>query len=175
MKAYYYIVLVLLLVGCVPPNRPTQPTDSLQADSVYLMADFRYYGDYYQSGHQVYAIDLLSEGLQFDSLGHITGTGYNLYLSDVFAGAADSLGLPAGEYEMDSVARENSFLRGMNFEGSVTGCYLLAIQQDQLKSITLFTSGRMQVEYEADDIVLDMTLYTEDSLVYRGRYVGECR
>lgn len=175
MKYYYYIILMLLAVGCAPQNKPTKPAEGLLADSIYTTADFRHYGDYYQSGHQVYAIDMLSDGLQYDSLGYITGSGYNLYLSDVFAGAADSVLLPAGRYEMDSVAREGGFLRGMNFDGNVTGCYLLEISNDQLKRIVLFASGSMQVAYEGDNVALDLTLYTVDSVRYNAMYIGEWR
>ena len=115
----------------------------------------------------------MSDGLQYDSLGYITGTGYNLYLSDVFTGLADSLGLPAGSYKMDSVAREGTFLRGMDFDGNITGCYLLEISNDQLKRIVLFTSGSMQVAYEGEEIILDLTLYTADSLQYKAMYLGK--
>lgn len=173
MKYCYYIILMLLLLGCIPQNKPTKPAEGLQADSIYTIADIRHYGDYYQSGHHVYAVDLLSDGLQYDSLGYITGTGYNLYLSDVFTGLADSLGLPAGSYEMDSVAREGTFLRGMDFDGNITGCYLLEISNDQLKRIVLFTSGSMQVAYEGEEIILDLTLYTADSLQYNVMYLGK--
>ena len=168
MKAYLYIALVLLLVACQPPNRPTKPTGLQQVDSVYTQADFRAYGDYYNSNHQVYAIDLLSDGLVYDSVWHISGTGCNLFLSDVFVSAEDTMGLPAGSYEMDSVARVGSFLRGMNFEGNITGTYLLEINEDKIQRMILFRTGHMTVDYVADDL----HLYTEDSTHYHATYMG---
>ena len=145
MKHYIYIVLFLFLVGCNPYNRPTHPSSppTLKADSVYTTADFRQHGDYYNTGHQVFAIDLLSEGLVYDSAFHISGSGCNLFLSDIFVHAD----LVAGHYKMDSVAKDMTFLRGMNFEGNITGTYLLHINEDKIQKIVLFTSGSMDIEY----------------------------
>ena len=70
MKAYWYIAIFILAVACKPQNKPIS-SEILQLDSVFTTADFRMYGDYYESGHQVYAIDLLSEGLAYDSTWHI--------------------------------------------------------------------------------------------------------
>ena len=95
-----------MAVACTPHNKPTKPTTNQQVDSIYTESDFRRYDDYYNSGHQVYAIDLLSEGLDYDSTGHIVGTGCNLYLSDIFAPKDSIMRLPAGTYTMDSVAKE---------------------------------------------------------------------
>ena len=80
--------------------------------------------------------------------------------------------MPAGYYEMDSVAKEMTFLRGMSFEGNVTGTYLLLITEDQIQRILLMTGGNMTIAYEADDVVLDFNLYTEDSTHYHATYTG---
>jgi hypothetical protein len=141
-------------------------------DSVFTTADFRMYGDYYESGHQVYAIDLLSEGLAYDSTWHISGTGCNLFLSDVFAAKDSTSRLPAGTYTMDSVANEMSFLRGMYFDGDVTGTYLLTIEEDKIQRIMLFVGGTMTIDYVDDHVALDINLYLADSTRYHARYVG---
>ena len=172
MKTYLYIALALLVIACKPQNTPTTPDTIMQADSVYTTADFRAYGDHYNSGHQIYAIDLLSEGLTYDSTWHISGSGYNLYLSDVIVHKDSTKRLPEGTYYMDSVATENTFLRGMQFEGNVTGTYLLEIKDNFMQRITLFTSGVMTIAYEQQNILLDFTLYTADSVCYRATYNG---
>lgn len=172
MKAYLYIVLVFLLVACQPPNNPSKPSGVLQMDSVYTQADFRAYGDYYNSNHQVYAIDLLSDGLEYDSVWHISGTGCNLFLSDVFVHKDSVTRLPAGVYQMDSLAKEMCFLRGMYFEGNVTGTYLLTIEEDKIERILLFTAGIMTIDYDDEDVVIDFELYTADSVRYHGMYQG---
>jgi hypothetical protein len=171
MKNYIYILLFLFVVSCKPYNGPTNPGSQpiLKADSVYVTADFRQYGDYYNTGHQVFAIDLLSEGLKYDSAFHISGSGYNLFLSDIFV--SDTL--VAGDYEMDSVAKDMTFLRGMDFEGNITGTYLLHISKDTIQQIVLFTSGSMYITLEKDSIQLDFELYTTDSTLYRATYKGE--
>ena len=171
MKAYWYIAIFVLAVACKPQNKPTS-SEILQLDSVFTTADFRMYGDYYESGHQVYAIDLLSDGLHYDSTWHISGSGCNLYLSDIFAHKDSTTRLPAGTYTMDSVANEMNFLRGMYFDGDVTGTYLLSIENDQIQRIILFTRGTMTIDYIDDDVVLNFHLYLADSTLYRATYTG---
>jgi hypothetical protein len=168
MKKYIYIALLLCVVAC-HPNNGNNPQPPIVLDNIMTTADFRYYGDYYNSGHQVFAIDMLSDGLSYDSSYHITGSGCNLFLSDVFT-TADRL--PAGHYQMDSVAKDYTFLRGMDYEGSVTGCYLLLINEDKIQKIILFTSGSMDVSYVEEDIHLDFSLYTADSAAYHASYTG---
>lgn len=171
MKAYWYIAIFVLVVACKPQNKPTS-SEILQLDSVFTTADFRMYGDYYESGHQVYAIDLLSEGLAYDSTWHISGTGCNLFLSDIFAAKDSTTRLPAGTYTMDSVANEMNFLRGMYFDGDVTGTYLLTIEEDKIQRIMLFIGGTMTIDYVDDHVALDFNLYLADSTRYHARYVG---
>lgn len=176
MKHFIHILILVLLVSCDPPiNRPQTPTPTtptLDVDSVYTTADFRSYGDYYNTGLEVFAVDLLSEGLIYDSTFHISGSGCNLYLSDIFV-HGDSL--PAGHYQMDSVAREMTFLRGMDFEGNITGTYLLQISKDQIQKIILFKSGNMDVKYIDQEIHLEFELYTADSIHYHAIYQGPSR
>lgn len=169
MRNVIYLLLLLLVASCNPINNPNTPTKPVIADSVFVCADFRKYGDYYKTGHQVYAIDLLSQGLEYDSLFHIQGSGYNLFLSDIFT---TSKSLPAGHYQMDSVAKDMTFLRGMDFEGSITGTYLLQISENKIQRITLFTGGSMDVAYLEDEILLNFKLYTADSTLYHATYQG---
>lgn len=176
MKEYIFILLTLLgIVACKPINPATPPSstqNTITEDSLFVTADFRKHGDYYNTGHQVYAIDLLSEGLSYDSLFRIEGSGCNLFLSDIFS-IADSL--PSGHYTMDSLARDNTFLRGMYFEENITGTYLLVIDQNRIQRIILFTSGSMDVSYIDNDIHLNLTLYTSDSTRYHAIYQGPAR
>ena len=132
MRNAIYLILLLLVASCNPIYNPNKPSRPSAADSVFVCADFRKHGDYYNTGHQVYAIDLLSQGLEYDSLFHIQGSGYNLFLSDIFT---TSTSLPAGHYQMDSVAKDMTFLRGMDFEGSITGTYLLQISENKIQRI----------------------------------------
>lgn len=171
MKHIVFILLLVFLVSCDSPiNRPpTPPTPTLKMDSVYTTADFRSYGDYYNANLQVFAIDLLSEGLAYDSTFHISGSGCNLFLSDIFT-TCDSI--PAGRYKMDSVAQEMTFLRGMDFEGNITGTYLLHINEDKIQQIVLFNRGSMDVDYTAEGVKIDFKLYTADSTYYHATYQG---
>ncbi len=168
MRNVVYILLLILIASCKKSNSVIYPS-RIPLDSVYITADFRTHGDYYNTGLQVYAIDLLSDGLVYDSTYHIYGTGCNLYLSDVFA-KTDSLA--AGHYVMDSTVKDMTFLRGMDFEGSITGSYLLQLREDKIDKILLFTSGTMDVQYIENDIRIDFSLYTSDSTHYQAYYIG---
>jgi hypothetical protein len=177
MKNFIYILILVLLISCDPPiNRPQTPTPTtptLDVDSIYTTADFRTYGDYYNTGLKVFAVDLLSEGLEYDTAYHICGTGCNLFLSDIFTNC-DSL--PAGHYKMDSIAKDMTFLKGMYFEGgNITGTYLLQIKDTAIQRIVLFESGSMDVKYTDQGTHLDFKLYTADSTYYHATYQGPSR
>ena len=175
MRHFIPILLVAFMVGCNTPiyNPPTPTTPTLEMDSMYTTADFRRHGDYYNTGLEVFAVDLLSQGLEYDTAHHICGTGCNLFLSDIFT-HCDSL--PAGHYEIDSVAKDMTFLRGMYFEGgNITGTYLLQIKDTTIQRIVLFESGSMDVAYTPDGIQMDFKLYTADSVYYHATYQGQTK
>ena len=54
----------------------------------------------------------------------------------------------------------------------MTGTYLLQIQDGQMQRITLFTGGKMTVDYVEDDMVMDFELYLADSTRYHATYTG---
>lgn len=172
MKAFLYIIMILLVIACKPHNKPIEKPITTQLDSIYTIADFRLHGDYYNSGHQVYAIDLLSGELTYDSLGYIIGSGCNLYISDIFAPKDSTLQLPAGTYLMDSTAKDMTFLHGMYFTPNITGTYLLEIKDNQIQRIILFTAGSMVIEYVDGDTILNLNLYTADSTHYQAMFYG---
>lgn len=172
MKIFNYILPILIaLSACQPKNSPSW-NNQKQIDSLFVVADIQMHEQYYPLlDQQVFSIDLLSQGLSFDSANHIVGTGYNLYISDIFLPLTDTC-LQAGLYRMDSTARAYTFLPYMNFEGEITGCYLLDIQNNNLTRILGFTTGEMQVEYVGKDLRLDLMLYTADSTRYHAMYQG---
>lgn len=171
----YIFLLFILFVACDPSYNNNAPTDGVMTeyDSVYTLADIQWHKQYYPMlERQVFSIDLLSEGLSFDSTNHIVGTGYNLYISDIFLPLATTC-LQSGIYQMDSTASSYTFLPYMYFEGNITGCYLLDIQESNIQQIIGFTTGTMQLEYIGEnDIRLDLLLYTADSIRYHAMYEG---
>ena len=171
MKAYWYIAIFVLAVACKPQNKPTS-SEILQLDSVFTTTDLRMIKYYYKNRQQVKEKDQLSEKIANDYTSHISGTGCNLFLSDIFTAKDSTSRLPAGTYTMDSVANEMSFLRGMYFDGDVTGTYLLTIEEDKIQRIMLFIGGTMTIDYVDDHVALDFNLYLADSTRYHARYVG---
>ncbi len=174
MKHILHILpLLLLLASCHSPHHSNMPNE-LAYDSVYTIADLQWHKQYYPTlDQQVFSVDLLTDGLAFDSAYHITGTGLNLFFSDIFLPLTDSL-LTEGAYCMDTTASSYTFLPYMNFDGNITGCYMLDIQESSIKRIIGFTSGEFEIHYVGDDIRMDITLFQADSTCYRAVYQGPC-
>lgn len=173
MRIFKYILpLFVILTACQTTRKP-QIENIVLYDSVYVVADMQWHKQYYPLlERQVFSIDLLSEGLTFDSAHHITGTGLNLYFSDIFTSMNDSW-LQDGVYRMDTTAEVNTFLPYQQFEGgNITGCYLLDIQESKIQRIIGFTAGAFEISLLGEDIRMDISLYTADSTLYRATYQG---
>lgn len=172
MRFIKNILPLLLLVSACQPHVNT-PVDMLgQYDSVYVIADMQWHRQYYPIlERQVFSIDLLSDGLTFDADYHIEGSGCNLYFSDIFLPMTDSL-LPDGRYRMDTLPNTQTFLPYMQFEGGVTGCYMLDIKENQIQRIIGFTAGEFEITTLGEDIRMDISLYLPDSTRYHAIYQG---
>ena len=168
----YILPLLVTFVACRPINQPD--TDSaIGYDSVYVIADIQWHQQYYPLlDRQVFSIDLLNKGLEFDSTNHIVGTGVNLYFSDIFLPLTDTV-LKEGIYSMSSTPDAYTFLPYMYFEGNITGCYMLNIQEGNIERIIGFTAGNFEIiSMENNDIHMDISLYTADSTHYHAIYQG---
>jgi hypothetical protein len=108
--------------------------------------------------------------LELDSAQHIKGTGYNLYLSDIFV--PDSL-LATGTYLSDSTGAAFTFLSGRDYDGYPYGTYILKIEEDKITSILLIDSGA--ITYRNDSLLF--TLYYQNAegrtVTYQPCYQGE--
>ncbi len=172
-KGYIILLLLAMLTACQHGNK-NETEDAMPYDSIYVIADLQWHKQYYPLlDRQVFSVDLLTEGLAFDSAYHITGTGLNLYFSDIFLSMTDSV-LQEGIYCMDTTTQVRTFLPYKDFEGgNITGCYMLDIQESQIQRIIGFTAGELQLEYISEkDICLDILLYTTDSTRYHATYQG---
>lgn len=174
MKKIVYILSVLAAVftAC----KSNQPSNYRGLPKEYQSAYQQIYGHCYDSlpDVAVVALDLYSDGLKLDKDKQIKGTGYNLYLSDIFV--PDSL-LEAGEYKSiprDSLSSStysissHSFLPGRDFEGYPTGMYILNIEKDKVINIQLLDSGSFV--YRNDSLLF--TLYYRNT--YGGRATYRC-
>lgn len=156
-----YILFVIGLIGC----RPT-PSAYRGLPKTYATAYEQIHGHCYDSIAQaVVSLDLYSAGLELNKENHIVGTGYNLYLSDIFV--PDSL-LEEGMYRSDSTGAAFTFLSGRDYEGYPFGAYILNIENDQVKQIQLLDSGNFV--YRNDSILF--TLYYKN--VYGSRATYQC-
>lgn len=177
MKIIKHILPILFLItACDPTHKgdDPQPNNGMLAyDSIYYTADIQQHGNYYPGLEcEVLSIDLLSDGLAFDSSYHIQGSGLNLYLSDIFL--PDSVNtLQDGIYHMDTTAQPFTFLPYMYFEGNITGCYLLDIKEDNIQKIIGFTAGDMTVTTIGEEIALDFVLYVDSTSRYHATYHGQ--
>ena len=158
MKKYLiYItfgVVVLLMAAC--RQYPSEVRKGIPSE--YSEGWLEIYGQCYDSIAQgVVALDLYSDELTLDADHRMKGTGYNLYISDIFV--ADSQ-LTSGMYHSDTTAQRFTFLPGRKFEGTPTGMYLLYVEKDQLLDVVLLDSGTIAVRDTTDGLTdLKMTFY----------------
>ena len=130
----------------------------------YEIAYEEIYGHCYDSvPYAVVALDLYSDGIELDKNHKITGTGYNLYLSDIFV--PDSL-LEEGTYKSDTTAQPFTFLPGRDYEGLPHGLYLLKIEESKVSSIQVLDSGSFV--YRNDSLLF--TLYYRNTYGSRAKY-----
>lgn len=171
MKQIRTILLALVCVLCAcNPNAPTRRYSLNEFNTVYV----RTYGHCYDSVPMaVVSLDFYTPDLYLDSAERMQGTGYNLYLSDVFV--PDSL-LENGTYKSDTSALAFTFLPGKSFEGTPTGCYLLTVEEGSLTNIQLIDSGTMVVKDTLGGLKdIQLTYYTHSNTSYfsnRQRYTS---
>lgn len=141
MKHIFRIIIILAAVSfaaCKGNNTPVKP-DPIDLELTH--GSLLFYGTYYEGlPLNVVAMDLYSKDITFDQSGYIRGSGTNLYLSDIFLPLTDSIPAP-GTYRCDTTAEVNTFLPGMDFEGSPTGTYLLQIKDDAIAQLILFNDS----------------------------------
>ncbi len=133
------------------------------------------YGRCYDSvPYNVVAVDLYSDGLTLNAKHLMQGTGYNLFLSDIFVdtdAASGSSQLPAGKYHSDTTALPYTFLPGKDYEGYPHGMYILHIEEDKITGIQVIDSGYMVVRDTTDGLRdLQFTLYYKNAYGYTTTY-----
>ena len=152
-------VSLLTALAVFASCKPNNSTPKRGMPDTYTLAYEEVYGHCYDSiPYAVVALDLYSDGLELDKNHRIQGTGYNLYLSDIFV--PDSL-LEEGEYKSLNIKHSTlniqpyTFLPGMDFEGYPHGMYLLNIEESRVVQIQLLDSGAFT--YRNDSLLF--TLY----------------
>ena len=165
MKKYILILGIVLL--CISACRRYQPAHYRGLPLQYTSAYQQTYGHCYDSLPEVavVALDLYSEGLDLDKNNVIRGTGYNLYISDIFV--PDSL-LVTGEYKSETTAEAFTFLPGKDYEGTPHGMYILNIEKDKVIQIQVLDSGSFA--YRNDSLIF--TLYYRNA--YGGKATYQC-
>lgn len=172
MKSRYYIFVCIIALGWAG-CKPYSPSPYKGMPKEYVLGYEEIYGHCYDSiPSAVVALDLYSDGLTLDQNHRIQGTGYNLYISDIFV--PDSL-LEEGAYKsipQDSLSAFNfqlssfRFLPGRDYEGLPHGIYVLKIEEDQIASIQVLDSGSFV--YRNDSLLF--TMYYKNAYGSRAKY-----
>lgn len=167
--------VLIFLVSC----KPSTPSVRQDFPAEYDLAYQEIYGHFYDSvPYPVVALDLYSEGLTLNKDHKMEGTGYNLYLSDIFVpdrllaeGEYTSLSLGEGRGEASSI-RPYTFLAGRDYEGTPHGMYILSVGDGKIASIQVLDSGSFV--YRNDSLLF--TLYYRNSrgekCIYRPVFGG---
>lgn len=172
---YMIIALQTFVLWACKPVKVVQQTTFPE---VYDLAWEERYGRCYDSvPYSVVALDLYADGLSLDSAHSMQGTGYNLYLSDIFV-AAGSDSLLIGTYQSDTTAKPFTFLPGRDYEGTPGGIYLLYVKEGKLQGYQLFDSGTLVVKDTTNGLKdLHLTLhYTNEyntDITYETHFQGD--
>lgn len=162
-----------MLTGC-KPNNPVRP---VQRPSEYMLGYQESYGRFYKDSvpFNVFALDLYSDGVSLDSTGMIVGTGWNLYLSDIFL-SLDSDSLLAGEYHSSASPEAFTFLPGVQYDGMPHGAYLLRIEEGDVAAISVFSEGVMTIAHEGATTETTISFLkrgtTRTDTIYRAHFRG---
>ena len=139
-KIVYILFLILGITAC----KKSKLIEVKIFPETYVLAYEQDHGHCYDSvPYSVVSLDLYSEGLSLDTNHRMLGTGYNLFLSDIFV-SGDTL--TPGEYRsLNDTPAPYTFLKGRSYDGTPNGAYLLTIDNGKLQSIQLIDSGYMSV------------------------------
>lgn len=133
------------------------------------------YGYAYDSvPYPVVALDLYSKGLDLDENHRMRGTGYNLYISDIFVPEThgqDTLRIVPGKYHSERTGLPFTFLPGKDWDGQPTGIYVLYVEDGKLQSIQVMDSGYLVVTDTTNHLRdLQFTLYYKNAYGSRATY-----
>lgn len=166
--------LTLLLASC---GNTAQPEKKPIGDTRFLKAYACFYGAHYADrgiAQNVFDLDLYSAGIDLDSTHHIVGTGSNLYFSDIFVSPSDNTLQPA-TYLSDTTGTEFTFLPGVDYEGNISGAYILQITDGKLTSYTIFDEGTFTLLNDGDTAHINVSLKYRDQRLtktYEAEYHG---
>ncbi len=172
-KIFVVLSLVFVIVGC--NSAPTPEKKDVKSHS-FLKAYVKSYGAHYAGrgiSQNVVDLDLYSAGVDLDSTHHIVGTGGNLYVSDIFLPAGETR-LTEGTYRSDTTGAAYTFLPGVDYDGAISGAYLLQISEGGLSSYTIFNEGQFVLSQDADSTYIQFTFTYNENGVKR-KYEAEYR
>ncbi len=166
---------LLLVVLCFMQCRESVTTTTKQRESHYDKGQAVFYGAYYaEEGveQNVVALDMYSKGLSLDSAGYMVGSGVNLYISDIFLPEQDSF-LVETTYVSDTTGNVFTFLPGVNYEGQISGAYVLEVTDGALSSAEVFPEGSFNVVSKEDSVFIEFLLKNEAGKKYAADFKGE--
>lgn len=172
-NTYTYIFLTLCFMGmcaCSGDNNQPQVNKHFTMDTPFAEANAIYYGPFYQDlgiTSHVFEMEFYTEGLTIDSLGNLTGTGYHLYITDLFAQTTDSIP-PQGTYTIDSINYGQPFtiMPGKKFTAELAVGAQLTHVGSEFISTYLLDTGTLTLQWQGDTahVKLDMLTTSQDKL-----------
>ena len=171
-KTCMLLVAAIAITSCTPHYSGDKKGG---LPSEYTIAYQEIHGACYDSiPYPVVSLDLYSEGLELDQNHRMQGTGYNLYISDIFLPLQEetnTLRILPGTYHSDTTALPFSFLPGKDWEGTPSGIYLLRVDNSALQSIQVIDSGTIVIRDTTNNLIdLQFTLYYKNQYGYKATY-----
>ncbi|MBO7259415.1 MAG: hypothetical protein J6U94_05065 [Paludibacteraceae bacterium] len=176
---YRYIALSVLILGMMAcsgnPNKP-QANNAFTMDTPFMHAYAIHYGPFYEDigiTSQVFEMEFYTDGLTVDSAGYIHGTGYHLYITDLFATSFDSI-LPQATYTIDSINYGSplTIMPGKRIGDFTTGAQLTQVGNEFL-STHLITGGALHLQWQGDTVHIQLNMHTSNNSKIESSYTGK--
>lgn len=178
-RLHHYIALMLVIIGMMAcSGTQTKPhlNNSVNMDMPFTQAYAIYYGPFYEDigiESHVFEMAFYTEGLAIDSAGYLVGTGYHLYVTDLFAVTSDSIP-PQGSYHIDSINYGNPFtmMPGKRMGDFSTGVELTQVGNEYI-STHLMTDGTLQLQWQGDTAHIQISMRTDNNGKVESSYTGK--
>ncbi len=170
--SWLFLFLLIGFTQCNNYQYGSYSRRNLTADTVFVHADARCYGQFYAGVNgNVCSMNLYSASLSTDSTGTLHGTGTIVSMSDIIIPLTDTV-LPDGVYRVDSLAEPWHILRGQSVDKTLIGARLRLVQDGVTAQTYLFEKGEIECYSTGDSTWMELHLTAGEGQTYHAVFEG---
>ena len=170
------LALIVALLACTQTSNTPHQNNNFTMNTPFTQARAVYYGPFYEDmglSTQVFEMEFFTQGLSLDSMGYLVGTGYHLYITDLFALTSDSIP-PQDTYTVDSInyGQPQTIMPGKRIGDFLIGAQLTHVGQEFITS-HLLTQGTLQLQWTNDTAHICINMSTPNKDKVQTYFVGK--